>query len=165
MSYQEKRTLATILTGAAVLTAYIIYALGKYRAGVFAPDDFRVWAVAMLKFIGLGVIVTVVIQVVFHILLSVGIAVREKIRNNAADDKDIERTIKMEMVEDERDKLVELKSLRVGFIFAGAGFVLGLLTLALGKPPVIMLNILFISFSLGSLAEGFAQIFLYRRGV
>lgn len=162
MSYMEKRTLSTILTGAAILAAYCIYAMGKYQAGAFGPEDYRLWAGAMLKFIGLGVAVTVVMQIVFHILLSVGIAVKEKIHDQECDDREIEKSIKREMVEDERDKLIELKSLRVGFIIAGVGFLGALFSLVLGYSPAVMLNVLFIAFSLGSIAEGIARLVLYR---
>jgi hypothetical protein len=69
------------------------------------------------------------------------------------------------MVEDEMDKLIELKSNRVGFFMAGIGFVAALVALVLNYSPVVMLNILFIAFSIGSLAEGFTQLFYYRRGI
>jgi hypothetical protein len=85
--------------------------------------------------------------------------------NNDTSDEQIEKTINSEMVTDEMDKLIELKSMRFGFIFSGIGFVAGLILLALNYSPVIMLNILYVSFSVGSLLEGFAQIFYYRKGI
>jgi hypothetical protein len=63
------------------------------------------------------------------------------------------------------DKLIELRSTRVGFILAGFGFVSALVLLALGYSPVVTLNIMFFSFSTGSLLEGFAQLYYYWRGV
>jgi hypothetical protein len=61
--------------------------------------------------------------------------------------------------------LVELKAMRVGFVFAGIGFVSALLSLVLNYSPMVMLNILFISFSGGSIIEGFTQLYYYRKGV
>ncbi len=165
MSYQEKRTIVSILTGVAVLAAYCIYAFGRYQSGVVAPDDLKFWASTMLIFIGIGVAASIVIQIVFHILLSIGIAVKKKIQNENCDDKEIEKNIELEMVEDEMDKLIELKSIRVGLVIAGIGFVAALLSLILNYSPAVMLNILFISFSAGSLLEGFAQLYYYRKGV
>ena len=69
------------------------------------------------------------------------------------------------MVEDEMDKLVELKSLRVGFVIAGAGFLTALVFAYFGYTVDIMMNILFFSFSAGSVIEGLSQIYFYRRGV
>lgn len=165
MSYQEKRIVTGLLSGAAILAAYCLFAWGAYRAGEADAGNLAFWAAAMLKFIGVGIAATIIIQILFHILLSVGIAVREKIRDAETDDRQIEQSIKAEMVEDERDRLIELKALRVGFICAGAGFILSLVTLVLGRSPVLMLNILYLSFLLGSLLEGVVQLFLYRSGV
>ena len=119
----------------------------------------------MLVFIGVGIAATIVIQIVFHILLSIGIAVKESIKNGNCEDQEIENKIQLEMVEDEMDKLIKLKSLRVGIIIAGIGFVASLVTLVLNYPPLIMLNLLFISFSTGSILEGFAQLYYYKRGI
>ena len=165
MSYQEKRTIVSIITGAIVLAAYCIYAFGQYNSGAVAQGDLKFWAGTMLVFIGIGVAASIVIQIIFHILLSVAIAAQKKIRDENCDDKEIEKTIGAEMVEDEMDKLIELKSMRVGFFFAGIGFVAGLVALVLNYSPVVMLNILFLSFLSGSLLDGFTQLYYYRKGI
>ncbi len=165
MSYQEKRTIVSLLTGVAVLAAYCIYALGQYQSGAATPDDLGFWAGTMLKFIAIGVVAAIIIQIVFHILLSISIAVREAVHGCEPDDAVIDKTINAEMVEDEMDKLIELKSMRVAFALAGIGFVLGLISLVLNYPPAVMLNILFLSISIGSILEGGAQLIYYRRGV
>jgi hypothetical protein len=165
MSYQEKKTITSILTGVLVLAAYCIYAVSKSRAGLLPTGDLKSWAITMLIFIGIGIVTSIVIQIVFHILLSISIAVKGKIQNQDLDDKEIEKQIDAEMVEDEMDKLIDLKSNQIGFILAGIGFVAGLVTLAFNYPPAVMLNILFVSFSAGSLVEGFAQLYFYRKGL
>ncbi|MBN1372803.1 MAG: hypothetical protein JW987_12755 [Anaerolineaceae bacterium] len=164
MSYQEKRTLASIFSGILILAAYCIYAFNPTRLAALTPDDLKPWASTMLIFIGIGIVATIVIQIVFHILLSISLAVQTKIRNMESDDKEIERSIQLEMVEDERDRQIELKSQRIGFAIAGIGFVAGLLSLVFNYSPVVMLNILYLSFSAGSILEGFGQLYFYRRG-
>lgn len=119
----------------------------------------------MLLFIAIGIVATIIIQIVFHVLLSVAIAVQAKVNDQNCDDKEIEKSIKTEMVTDEMDKLIELKSSVVGFIVAGIGFVLALILVFLEYSPVFMLNIMFASFSVGSLLEGFTQLYFYRRGI
>ncbi len=165
MSYQEKRTITNMITMALVLGAYCIYAFGKYQAGAVAAGDLKFWATTMLIFIGIGIAAGIVIQIVFHILLSIAIAVKEKVMDVNCDDKDIERSIKVEMVEDEMDKLINQKSMMAGFSIAGFGFIAGLVSLLLNYPPMVMLNIMFISFSAGSVLEGFVQLYFYRRGI
>jgi hypothetical protein len=168
MSYQETRTSATILSGALILAAYCIYAFNPSRLAALPPGDLKSWAITMLIFIAISVGLTIVIQIIFHVLFSISLAVRSQIENQQSDGKDIERTINRtinrEMVEDERDKQITLKSMRFGFIVAGIGFVGALLSLVFNYPPAVMLNILFLSFFVGSLLEGAGQLYYYRRG-
>jgi hypothetical protein len=161
MSYQSKRTITTMIMGVIVLAAYCIYAFGKYQAGEVPEGDFKFWATTMLVFIGIGIVAMIITMILFHIGLSIGIAVKE--RNY--DEKEIEKIIEGSMVEDEMDKLIGLKSSKVGFIFAGVGFVAGLISLIMEYSPVVMLNIMFLSFNLGSLAEGGMSLYYYRKGV
>lgn len=165
MSYQEKRTITSIVTGALVLTAYCLYAFGNFQPGASVSDDLKYWAGSMLVFIGIGIAASIVIQIVFHILLSISIAVQQKVRDQNADNQAIERSIGAEMVEDEMDKLIELKAMRVGFVVAGFGFVAALVSLVLNYSPSVMINILFISFSGGAMGEGLAQLYFYRNGI
>jgi len=165
MSYQEKRTVTSIVTGILVLAAYCIYAFSRFHSGSVAPDNLKFWASTILIFIGIGVAASIVIQIVFHILLSVSIAVKKKMQDEKCEDKEIGKNIQAEMVEDEMDKLIQLKSLRPAFLIAGIGFVAALVFLVLDYSSAVMLNILFISFCVGSLVEGFAQLYYYRRGL
>jgi hypothetical protein len=165
MSYQEKKTVTSIVTVVLVLAAYCIYAFGGAYTGVAAPESLKFWAITILIFIGIGIVASIVIQIVFHILLSVSIAVKKKMQDEKCEDKEIEKKVQAEMVEDEMDKLIELKSMRISFFVAGIGFVTALVYLVFNYSPVVMLNILFFSFCVGSLFEGFAQLYYYRRGI
>ena len=165
MSYQEKRTVVSIVSGALILAAYCFYAFGRYESQAIAPDDLKFWASTILIFIGIGIVASIIIQIVFHILLSISIAVKKTIQDEDCDDKEIEKSISAEIIEDEMDKLIELKSTRVGFFFAGFGFIAALVSLVLNYSTAVMINILFFSFSVGSMLEGFAQLYFYRRGI
>lgn len=164
MSFQEKKTIVSILSGVAVLAAYCIYAYIKVHSGTISMDNMQFWAITMLIFIGIGIVATVVIQILFHILFSISVAVKTQFNNEKCDDKEIEKIINVEIKEDERDRQIELKSMRFGFAFAGVGFVAGLLVLAFNGQPAVMLNVMFLSFMVGSLIEGFVQLFHYHRG-
>jgi len=150
-----------MITGTLVLAAYCIYAYGKYRTGAIAADDLNFWAVTMLIFIGIGVVATIIIQIIFHIILSIAIAVKER----DCDDKKIEKILAATVVEDEMDKLIELKASKIGFFFAGMGFVVSLVLLTLDYSSAVALNIMFLSYSIGSLLEGFISLHYYRKGV
>lgn len=165
MSYQEKKSIISIVTGLLILAAYFIYTYTKYQSGVVIEGDLKFWAASILVFIGIGIVATIIIQIIFHILLSVAIAVQAKVRDESCDDKEIEKTIELEMVSDEMDRLIELKSSMVGFGVAGAGFMLSLVAIVFNYSPVVMLNIMFASFSIGSILEGFTQLYFYRKGI
>ncbi len=113
MSYQEKRTITSISTSVLLLAAYIIYAFSPARLASAGAEDLKALSITMLIFIGIGIVTSIIIQIIFHILLSISIAVKTKIQDQECDEEDIERSVNSEMVEDERDKIIELKSTRL----------------------------------------------------
>jgi len=165
VSYKEKKTIVSLVTGLLILATYCIYTLNKIQLGTAALDDLKFWATTILIFIGIGVVALIIILIVFHILLSVTIAVKEEIQNGEYDDKKIAKTLELDMVEDEMDKLIGLKAMRISLAVVGIGFIAALVSLVLNYSPAVMLNILFFSFGIGSMIEGFTQLYFYRRGV
>ena len=165
MSYQIAKTVTNTLSGTAVLVVYLFYVSSRYQAGLLAMDELKPWAQIMLIFIGIGIAMAIVVQIIFHILFSIGLAVNQGIKNGSCNDQDIEKTIKMEMVEDEMGKLIELKSMRISYITVGVGFVASLVLLFFDYPAFIALNVLFVSFYTGGILDGFTQLYYYMRGV
>jgi len=165
MSYQEKRTIVNIATGLLVLAIYFIDTLGRYRSGAIALDDLESWAVAMLIFIGIYIAISIIIQIIFHILLAISLAAQKKIQDKTTCEEEIEKSIDLEFTDDEMVKLIELKSMRVGFSFAWIGFIVALVSLALNYPPAVMLNILIVSLFGGSVFSDITQLYYYRKGV
>ncbi len=150
MSYQEKKTIASIVSGILLLIAYCIYAYSKLKVGI-GEGEVTFWAKTMLLFIVIGVVFSIVIQVLFHILLSMS--------------EEAQRTLAIDMVEDEMSKLIELKAMKAGYITVGVGFVMALATYLFNSSVVALLQILFFAFALGSILEGVLQIYYYRKGV
>lgn len=157
MSYHVKKTLVNIISSIVILILYI----SKSLPLIGTQTDLRVWAITMLVHIGIGVILTIILHILFHIFLSVGIAIHERDKG----DKAIEKSIENEMVEDEMTKLIDLKSLQVGYGIAGVGFVTGLIYLAIGDSAILAINIMFLAFFFGSLVEGLVTIYFNFRGV
>lgn len=157
MTYQTKKTIVSLLASIAILISYCISVYNDISKGLTLENDATFWAKKMLIFIAIGVAINMISFIVFHILLSVNLSVK--------DSKEINRKLELEMVEDEMDKLIELKSLRVGYIIASTGFILGLIFLAFNTSIAIVLNILFLSFFVGAIAEGISNLFFYFRGI
>lgn len=90
-------------------------------------------------------------HIILSILLSIGKAIQQTAQTGKTDDKAIERSLQLDMVEDEMDKLIPLKSMRAGYAIGGLGFIAALISLVMGSPSGAMLNIMFGSFFAGSL--------------
>jgi len=160
MSFNGKRTLIQVISGIILAAAYIVYALS---AKAPAADNLKAWAIAMLVFIGISVAAIIVIEIIFHIVTAIGIGINEHLQGR--DEKNAERIMKASMVEDERDKLIDLKSTHVGYICAGFGVVAALIALASGAPAVAALHVIFGAFAAASVAEGVIKIIYYEKGV
>jgi hypothetical protein len=161
MYYQEKRSIVSMATALLLTAAYGVYVLHRYSAEASGPEDTKAWALAMLVFVGAGVLAAILIQVVFHFLLAVSIAAKER----GGDAGGVEESIEATITEDEMDRLVELRSSRAGYVCAGLGFLAALVSAALGASAVVMLNILFLSFCVGAVAEELFKLRLYRKGI
>ena len=161
MTYQTKKTMVSLLASIAILISYCISVYNDISKGLTLENDATFWAKKMLIFIAIGIAINIISFIVFHILLSVNLSVKDSMK----DSKEINRKLELEMVEDEMDKLIELKSLRVGYIIASTGFILGLILLAFNTSISIVLNMLFLSFFIGAIAEGLTNLFFYFRGV
>lgn len=163
MSYQEKRTLLSIITSVLLMVSYSFYAFGK--AGMEHINDLQFWAKTILIFIGIGIVALIVLQIVFHILMAIAKAIRQKMKEDKVDEEEIGRSMRVETAEDEMDKMIEMKSNRYGYTIMGLGFMAGLISIAFGASAVAMLNILYFSTWTGSIIEALMQIRYYRRGV
>jgi hypothetical protein len=164
MSYQEKRTITMIITGMLLLSSFVLFAILRIQTDPAILSDLKSWAKWMLIFIGGGIIAAILTQIIFHIAFAVSVAVVEERDHAGCEEGKVETILKREMVEDERDHTIELKSSYIGYAFAGFGFILGLILLAITGSAVYLLFALFGSFSLGSIVEGFVKLFLYRKG-
>jgi len=158
MSTKSMKTIAAMVTGVALLVGYVAYALGIAAEGTVSLQS---WAVTLLIFIGISAAAQIVIQILFHIALSIGIAVRA----GTCDEKKVERIIVSAVKEDERDKFIGLKSNLAGYVCSGAGATAALIALAAGAAGALALHIAFGGFFVGAIAEGAARGFYYERGV
>jgi ABC-type multidrug transport system permease subunit len=157
MTYNSKKSIISTVFAIILIVAYIIYALSEKSP---AMDNLKAWARLMLIFIGIGIVCLIIIQMIFHIVLAVGIAVKEK----GHEDKTVKRILSSSMFEDERDRLISLKSSHVGYICVGIGFIASLIALVLGMTSVVALHILFGAFAGGSIIEGILNVYFNEKG-
>jgi hypothetical protein len=157
MSPKSKSIITSTVAGIVFLAAYAIYVSRPENT----PDTLQAWAISMLVFIGIAIVALIIIQIVFHIVLAIGLSVTE----GEQDSGRVKRILDSTMAEDEMDRLINLRASRVGRIIGGVGFAAVLVTLALGLSAVVALHVLFWSIALGSFVTGAVSVYGYERGV
>jgi len=147
MGHHEKQSIVSIIGSVLVMGFYSLYIYRNYiQADLDLLNNFQFWGKSFLYLIPVSIVVQIVIHIVF--------AIANRIITNED----------MPDITDERDKLIELKSIRIShwiFIF---GFMLAMGSLALGMKPYVMFLTLISSGFLASLASEVTKIIHYRKG-
>jgi uncharacterized membrane protein len=148
MSYQEKQNIVNILSGLLITGFYALIILQRHQEGRFnLTEDFDIWGVIFLIYIIVSVIARIIIQIVFHIINA--IATREE----------------KVPVADERDKLISLKATRNSYYVFSGGFVLSVISLAIGMPVYGIFIAFVVTGLLAEITDNVSQIFYYRKGI
>jgi len=147
MHSKEKQTLVTLISSTVVM---IIYAIYVYQKQV-VPDpeiinNLQFWGKSLLWYIPVVIVAMIVVQIVFAII--------NKIVTNE----------NLEDVRDERDKLIELKSIRISHWLFITGFMMAMGSQALGMQTWVMMVTLILSGLVSSLVSEMAKFIMYRRG-
>jgi uncharacterized membrane protein len=147
MGHQEKQSIISIIGSVLVIGFYSLYVYKNYiQADLELLNDFQFWGKSFLYLIPISIVVQIVIHIVFAIANA--IITQEEIPNFT----------------DERDKLIELKSIRISHWIFILGFMLAMGSLAVGMKPYVMFLTLISSGFLASLAAEAAKIVYYRKG-
>jgi flagellar biosynthesis protein FlhB len=148
MDNKEKQILVTIITLILIFAGYAFYVYQKHiEPDVSIINNFQFWGKTFLIFIP----VTIVSQIVIHIVF----AIINKIVTNED----------MPTINDERDKLIELKSIRISHWIFTIGFLLSMVTLVLEMPPYAMFITLIASGFISGIVAEIAKFYYYRKGV
>jgi len=156
MQFKSKKTIVGMAVALVLFIGYIFYALSSSAP---ADGDLEGWALLMLKFILACVIAEVIAQILIHIILAASVTYKEK------DESTVKKIIDNEMVEDEMDKQITLKSSHVGYGVVGVGFVLTLIAIAfLDVSAILALNIMLGVFFLSAMADTCVSVYMYEVG-
>lgn len=161
MSDKSKLSLTTLIASTFTVIGYSIYAFGSKAP---ARDDIRSWAIALLIYIGISIIFMIIVQILFRIIFSIGIAVKNHTNGEIAD-KDIERIVSTSMKEDEMDKQISLRAVQVNFALVGIGCIVALVLLALNIDVIYALHSIFVLSFIGGYVEGIISIYCYEKGI
>ena len=147
MGHHEKQSIVSIIGSVLVIGIYSLYVYRHYtQADIGLLNDFQFWGKSFLYLIPVAIVVQIVIQILFAIA------------NRIITQEDLPD------ITDERDKLIELKCIRISHWIFIAGFMLAMGSLAMGMKPWVMFLILISSGFVASLASEVAKIIYYRMG-
>ena len=148
MDSKEKQILVTAISLMLIFAVYSIYVYNKYIADNFMIlNDFKFWGRSFLILIPVTILAQINIHIVFHII------------NKIVTNEDLPT------ISDERDKLIDLKALRISHWIFTTGFLLSMIALAIGMPPYVMFLTLIASGYISGIVSEIAKIYFYRRGI
>ncbi|MDW3193372.1 MAG: hypothetical protein R8G66_13450 [Cytophagales bacterium] len=148
MTYQEKKSIASLSSTIVVILWYCLYVFVFNADRSAGPEtDFQFYGVTILLIIP-GMIVA---NILIHILVG--------IQHKMATNEDIES------FEDEFDKAIELRANRNAYNTFMAIFLISMASLAMSYPPYIMLNILVDGMMAASLVWSISKLYFYRKGL
>ena len=146
MTYQEAKYATSLTTTALAAGIYAARVHPLYTSGYFdGPDGMVLTGRAILILIAAIVVVGILGQIVLAIGATIAGA-------------------ELEMNEDERDKLIELKAMHVGFSIFGAGFLGSFIALALGRPPFEVFHLIIYAMIATGIIADMIRIWRHRRG-
>ena len=150
MSYQEKNIAASLVVFSLILGFYLTRVLQMIQSESFNLTNMvRLWATVIV----LGIVVTIIGTILTHI--GSGIIQAIKTREEPV----------IEDIQDERDRLIDLRGTKAAYLVSSIGVFLSMLTFALGQPALIMFSMLILFGLVAQVIGDISRLVLYRRGV
>lgn len=147
MEPKERQTLVTLIATVLIFVIYSLVVYNKYIAvNPEIINDFRFWGKAFIVLIPVAIVAQIIIHIVFAII------------NKIVTNEDIPTR------DDERDKLIELKSIRISHWIFTLGFFLAMGSQAIGLQPWVMFFVLISAGFLSGIISEAAKIYFYRKG-
>jgi hypothetical protein len=147
MSAHERQAIVSLISTMLLAAFFLGYVLPRYPAGnPYAPEVFHFWGLAVVILVPVSIIANIAVSIVFSIVYAM--AMQEK----------------ASPFSDERDRFIQLRSLRIALYAFTCGFFLAMGSLAIGMPPSVMFIILMCSGYGSGLVGNVSQLYLYRKG-
>ncbi|WP_413305476.1 hypothetical protein AA0X95_03640 [Bacillus sp. 1P10SD] len=148
MTYQEKKSIVTLISAILIFVSYSLYMYPQHpEGGLESTETFRYW--------GSFVLILTLVSIVAHILISIIFNIVFRITTKEKEPK----------FADELDKLIDLKANRNSFFVFIIGFLLAMGSLAFYQPSQVMFVILIIAGFLSDVTGSVTKLYHYRRGV
>ncbi len=149
MSFHQRNIAVSTVTFTLILGFFLIRVIQMLQGGSFLSTNvFRLW--------GITIVLAIVATIVLTILAHIGSGILQAMETG--------QEPKMEDVEDERDRLIDLRGTRVTYVVSSFGAFLSMLTFVLGQPPLVMFSLLIFFGLVAQIVGDISRLALYRRG-
>jgi hypothetical protein len=148
MTYQEKKSIVSLISTIIIFGAYCAYMYTQYPVGLQdSTETFRFW--------GSFVLILMLVSIVAHIVNSIAFNMVFRITTGE----------KEPSFADEMDKIIELRSFRNSFFVFVLGFLLAMGSLVIEEPLQVMFVILIIFGFISDVTGSVTKLYHYRKGV
>ncbi|MFC4776016.1 hypothetical protein ACFO9Q_04385 [Paenibacillus sp. GCM10023252] len=148
MTYQEKKSIVSILSTIFIFGFYIVYRYIQY------PDE-GVVGTAIFHYWGSFVLILALVSIIAHIVISIIFIIVYRLTTGEEEPR----------FTDELDQLINLKAYRNSFFVFVSGFLLAMVSQVLDQPVPAMFLILISSGFLSDVTTSVTRLYHYRRGV
>lgn len=148
MYYHEKKSIINIISTLLIYSIYYWRVSQSYQETVMTlEEELQFWGKTMLLIIPIAIAGKIIVHIIFSIT------------NRLVTKED------QPCFEDERDRLIALKSTRNAFFIFGIGFLFALGTLALGWPLHNMFIAMIGAGVLSDMFDNLSQLYFHRKGI
>ncbi|MEO7912756.1 MAG: hypothetical protein ABIV47_24160 [Roseiflexaceae bacterium] len=150
MSMQQRNTVVSLVIFSLIFIVFCLRVLQMLLAQTFiAANVFWLWGIVAVAAIVVTILGTIIANIVFAIVFTV----RTK-----------EEPQESEWLEDERDKLIQLKGMRVSYMVFSLGVLIAMLSFVLSQPPLVMFTLLIASGLIAQIVGDVYRLLRYGRG-
>ncbi|MFB9279438.1 hypothetical protein [Cohnella cellulosilytica] len=148
MSYQEKKSIVSLISSILIFAAYSLYRYPQYpEGGVDSKVIFHYWGSFVLVLTLVSIAAHIVISIIFNIFFRMTTGEKEP------------------SFADELDKRIDLLAFRNSFAVFVLGFLLAMGSLVMDRPSQVMFIILIVSGFLSDVTGSLSRLYHYKRGV
>jgi hypothetical protein len=150
MTFQQRNITASFVSFTLILGFYLVRIFQMTQSGGFNLTNMvRLWVTVII----LGIVVTIIGTILTHI----GSGIVQAIITG-------EEPV-IEDIQDERDRLIDLRGTRVAYLVSSIGVFLSMLTFAVGQPSLVMFSLLILFGLVAQITGDISRLVLYGRGV
>ena len=148
MTYQEKKSIVSVISTIFIFVSYCLYMYLRYPGGAAESSEvFRYWGSFVLFLILFSIVAHIIISIIFNIVFRITTNEKEP------------------AFADELDKLIDLKANRNSFFVFIVGFLFAMGSLVIYEPSQVMFIILITSGFISDVTGSVTKLYHYRRGV